>query len=194
MSAITVTNAEPSLDTAPVFKTTRYPWAEPADSFRPLAYARSEFLSGRGMLVDLQAFERSPRRGAADLLDDSCVALAFNFFPERSSDVICVIANADARCAVYKNGEPLNAELSLAPYAGEDEQGWYWGVRFIIPCSLLESVYGIGEVSPGQTMKGNFYKFLRAGEGAHLAAVCETDGQRLLLESGDLGEFTAVAY
>ena len=194
MPAITVTTAEPSLDTAPVFKTTRYPWAEPDDSFRPLAYARGEFLAGRGMLVDLQAFERSPKRGGADLLDDSCVAMAFNFFPERSSDVICVIANSRASYAVYKNGEPLSAELALSPYAGEDEQGWYWGVRFIIPASLLESVYGIGEVAPGQTMLGNFYKFLRAGEGAHLAAVCETDGQRLLLESGDLSEFTAVAY
>lgn len=194
MPVITLTSVEPSLDTISVFKTTRYPWAGPDDSFRPLAYARCVFVARRGMLVDLMAFERAPARGADDLLDDSCVALAFDFFPERSDDIITVVANADARYAVYLNGEPLDFALEPAPYAGEDEQGWYWGVRFTLPFELLGRVYGISDVEPEHNMKGNFYKFERAGERAHLACVCDSAGNDVFLNRGDLGDFTAVAY
>ncbi|MDO4566897.1 MAG: hypothetical protein Q4B42_06150 [Oscillospiraceae bacterium] len=194
MLSICLSADEPALDTLPVFKTTFYPWAGEEDSFRPLAYARAAFVKDRGFLVDLQAFEREPERGARELRDDSCLALAFSFFPEKNDDILCLIANREARSELYLNGELTLERPKLNTYAGEDEQGWYWGLRFYLDCALLQKLCGSCKIEAGQRLRGNFYKFLRAGSCAHLATVCPVSGGGIILGEKDLGDFCAAAY
>ncbi|MEG0752064.1 MAG: hypothetical protein RR998_02465 [Oscillospiraceae bacterium] len=192
MLPITITTTAPTLETTPVFKTTCYPWAN-GSSFRPLCYARCAIVEGQGMLVDLQAFERSPEFGSADLLDDSCVAVAFDFFPERGRKMLIGVFNAKGQYLLFADESPLDYPLDVASYAGEDEQGWYWGIRVTLPHELLKQVFGSAKISDGHTMLGNFYKFKRTGNTSHLGAVCPANHD-FIFSHDNLSPFAAVSY
>lgn len=192
MFLLSISESEPGLDTMPVIKTIFYPWAE--DSFKPLCYARSAVITGRGVLFDLQVFERDPVfHESDDILDDSCAALSFCFFPMKSQDVITVVLNAAREYRVYVNEKPFECALTITKYAGADEQGWYWGVRFILPSSLLLEVYDLTEIPNGHIMKGNIYKFKRTGNFSHIGAVAPMT-EPFIFSSENLAEFKAVSY
>ncbi|GEM_PF-3082848 len=178
-------------DTMPVIKTTCYPWTD--DSFKPLMYCRCGVLSS-GAAFDLMCFEREPKCDAVtaeQIDDDSCAALCFNFFPERSDKLISATVNASGimRLEVIDNGRPEQLPpMPVSTYGGADEQGWYWGVRFEFSLSLLNDVYGVSDLDSGHIMKGNAYKFLRAGKYSHLGAVAPVGKE--LFSPSSLADFT----
>ncbi len=191
MFLISIIEDEPRLDTMPVFKTTEYPWT--ADSFRPLCYCRCAVLAGKGILFDLQVFERDPVvRESDELLDDSCAAVSFRFFPERGG-LLSVALNAMRDYQVYLDGQPVDCALDVAGYGGVDEQGWYWGVRFVLPDALLQQVYGDTVILDGHMMEGNIYKFKRTGGRAHIGAVAPMQ-DTFIFSADNLADFRAVAY
>jgi len=184
MRQISIFETEPQLDTMPVFKTTNYPWTE--DSFRPLAYARAAFVGEEGLLVDLQAFERDPECADADLINNSCVAISLE---QDSGEVLTVIFNATGRYQACRGGQPFDLPLDVHCYAGDDEQGWYWGVRFYLPvyCSQEPDAQG------AHMIKGNIYKFKRVGEDAHMGAVAPMRSESIFSEE-NLDDFLIVDY
>lgn len=189
MFFMSILEGEPRLDTMPVIKTTEYPWTE--DSFRPLCYCRCAVLPQRGVLFDLQAFERDPVvHESDDLLDDSCVGVSFCFFQDR---MITVVLNAAREYRVYLDEKPLDCTLEVEGYAGADEQGWYWGVRFVLPASLLQQVYGEQEIPQNHIMSGNIYKFKRTGNRAHMGAAAPMTDPFIFSRS-NLAAFCAVDY
>lgn len=201
MFAISLTSGRPQVDTMPVLKTTNYPFT--AGSFKPLLYARAAAVRGEGLFLDLMAFERDPvvsahaDPGEMPLLD-SCAAAAFNFFPSSSSAAIVVVSNAvgNAACYVAQPGGAqrlLDFPLQTETYAGEDEQGWYWGVRFMIPAELLRDVYGQSELRAGDTLRGNIFKFQRGGEFAHFGAVAPARSESIF-DPASFADFLVTDY
>ncbi|NLC78255.1 MAG: hypothetical protein GX683_00780 [Ruminococcaceae bacterium] len=190
MHYISISEGMPRLDTMPVLKTTEYPWEE--GSFKPLCYARIAVVKGEGVVFDLTAFERDPE--CCDfVMDGSCVALTFDFFPERSNEALTIALNKRGGYDVFLSGEPIKLSLDVETYAGEDEQGWYWGVRFIITNEILERLYGVSEIENGHTMYGNIYKLKLTGSDSHLGAISRIKDE-VIFAFGNLCEFTAVSY
>lgn len=187
MFLLSICPKQPDIDTMPVIKTTYYPWAD--GSFRPLCYARAAILEGEGVLFDLQAFERDPALGGGDILDDSCAALTFRFFPERDDAPLTAVFNAAGDCRLYRAGAPTDDRLPVHRYAGADEQGWYWGVRAVLPFSLL----GCAGIPDGHKMEGNIFKFKRTGSDAHMGAVAPMRDP-FIFSPDNLAAFAAVAY
>lgn len=186
-----VLDERPSLDTMPVLKTTEYPWE--SGSFKPLCYARTAVIRNEGVLFDLAAFEREPE--CCDfVMDGSCVAITFNFFPEKADINFTVTLNKKGGYQIFVNSEQ-NDELSLdvETYAGEDEQGWYWGVRFVVTNDILRFLYGVSEIENGHMMYGNVYKLKLSGDDSHLGALSKIKDE-VIFSNGNLCEFTAVTY
>lgn len=189
MFLMSIIDGEPRLDTMPVIKTTEYPWTD--DSFRPLCYCRCAVLRGRGVLFDLQAFERDPVvHESGELLDDSCVALSFCFF---DGPMITAVLNAACDYQVYADGQPVDCALDVEGYSGVDEQGWYWGVRLVLPDTLLLRFYGEPEIPDHHMLKGNIYKFKRTGGRAHIGAAAQMTDPFIFSRS-NLTAFCAVDY
>ncbi len=168
MFPVAVLNGPPSPDSMPVLKTTEYPWAN--GSYRPLCHARCAIIADVGVYFELIAFERDPLV-CERLPDGSCTAVSFDFFPETDGGVLTALFGADGRFDCFLNGAPYALGLETETFAGEDEQGWYHGVRFYLPNEALFAIYGVSEISPGHKMKGNIYKFKRAGSDSHMGAV-----------------------
>lgn len=192
MFLLSICGEEPRLDTMPVLKTTVYPWTE--GSYRPLCYARCAAVPGRGILFDLQSFLRDPFVGdTGDLLDDSCVAFSFRFFPAQNEDIVTAVLNSRGSYAVFINGVQAACTFAVTRYAGADEQGWYWGVRFWFTEELLERFCGAREIPDGHRLAGNLYAFKRAGSDAYMAAVAPM-AEPFIFSAQNLAPFEAVAY
>ncbi len=153
----------PMPDTMPVIKTVEYPWSD--DSYRPLMYARCAYREGRGLFVDLMCFQREPELSGR-LLDSSCGAVSL--CRAGCPDVVTAVSDCVGRCEVFVNGEPReDISGGCEFYSGDDEQGWYHGVRFYLSPGLV-----FGEARPGgeAPLALNFFKFKLAGERAHLGS------------------------
>lgn len=180
----------PQLDTMPVIKTIYHPLAN-GTGYRPLAYSRCAYVEGHGMLIDLQAFERKPSDCGLTPPHGSCIAAAFCF----GGAVLCAVANAAGRCSIYLDGE-LQSTITLQThcYSGEDEQGWYWGVRFYLANEVLATA-SMTQLAVGSIIKADFYKFRLDAERAYIASVCPMAADvDLLCPTEALADFTLVAY
>ncbi|MEG1557315.1 MAG: hypothetical protein RR058_00085 [Oscillospiraceae bacterium] len=192
MLYISVVDEIKSLETMPVLKTVYYPWTD--DSYRPFMWCRCASVLGRGMMFDLTSFERDPAFGAESILDDSCVGLTFDFSRETCREALTVVFNSRGRCGIYVGGRVID-DLEIVPecYAGEDERGWYWGVRFFITNELLLRFFGVFDVESGCILRGNIYKFKRFGEDAHIGSVAPMKSN-FIFGRDNLAQFSAVAY
>lgn len=191
MFLLCILSDENQLDAMPVIKTTQYSWTK--DSYRPLAYGRLAYVPDKGLLVDLQSFERDPVcSDSADILAGSCVALSIQC--TNSSPVMTIALDAKGRSAVFQDGSIVKTELSADTYAGIDEQGWYWGVRFYIRPPLLPQLLGSCEFLPDQKLKGTIYKFSGSPDGdSHMGAAAPmTD--RSIFSPYNLGDITVIRY
>ena len=188
MFPISILRGAPNPDAMPVLKTTEYPWTD--GSFRPLGHARCAAVDGAGLYFELVFFEREPAC-APRVLDGSCMAASFDFFPGAADRVLTVVAAPDGRLETFLNGEAHPLPLQSSVFAGEDEQGWYHGVRFYIPEAVLTSVYGRSKIADGHRMKGNIYKFKRAGSDSHMGAVAPMT-EESIFSPRNLSDFIAV--
>ena len=173
----------------PVIKTTEYPASEFGTG--PLCYLRLAHVSGLGVVVDLMCFERDPV-----LTDDpkagSYTAAAFNFAPEKGCAPIYLLFGSDGKGGIYGEDGILQRQLPASTYAGADEQGWYWGVRFYLSKELLQQRFGIDAIRPGQRFLGAAYKVLE-GEGGHFGAIAPVK-ELSVFSPENLAEFAAIQY
>ena len=173
----------------PVVKTTEYPDSEYGTG--PLCYLRLAHITGLGVMADLMCFEREPVV-ADDPKAGSYTAAAFNFAPETGAEPIFLLFDRDGKGGIYGRDGTLSRSLPAATYAGSDEQGWYWGVRFYLSSELLQQRFGIDRVEPGMRLLGAAYKVLE-GPGGHFGAIAPVKELSVFSEE-NLAEFTAIQY
>lgn len=187
MFLLCILTDENELDAMPVLKTTHYPWA--GDSYRPLAYGRLAYIAGRGLLVDLQSFEHDPDIAPGnDLFAGSCVTVALA--PDKDHSPLIIALDASDRHAAFLNGAPVALDLDVDTYSGEDEQGWYWGVRFY----LDPAAAGLDTPRAGQSLRGTIYVTHGAAEGdRHMggAAAMTTPS---VFSPDNLGDISVIDY
>lgn len=200
MFPISYCKSLPQVDTMPVLKTTNYPFAK--GSFKPLLYARAAAVCGEGLFFDLMSFERDPvvsaKSDSGDIFNDSCAALSFNCFPKTGDVILSVVANAAGliRCFETAPGKPphsIECATSAETYAGQDEQGWYWGVRFFLSPSLLGEIFGQSEFSAGNKLRGNIFTFYQPGPNSYFGAIGPAQTQDIF-DPGNLADFIIVDY
>ena len=190
MFLISLFESEPLLDAMPVIKTIDYPWAD--DNFKPLAYARLAVVKDKGVFCDIQAFEKNPEISGADILDNSCVAVSFDFASE-SGKILTVVLDSGDNHSVYLNGEPVESTLELSSHKSRDELGWYWNVQFYITENEIKKHFSVSKIQNGHRMKGNIYKFQRAGSTSHLGAAAPMEDMSIFSRE-NLADFTVVSY
>ena len=141
---------------------------------KQLFYARTAYISDTGFFFDLVKFERDPIILNPEHLseDDSIVALSFNFTDDPKGHTLSVKLNASGRYSTYIDGNKAEETLSdVFTYKGSDEQGWYWGVRFIVSNTLIYKIYGDLSINPGSFIRGNIYASLNNGKNAHFSSI-----------------------
>jgi hypothetical protein len=192
MFFLSVLDREPQHDIMPVIKTVFYPWARES-RFCPLAYARLAFIRGRGLFVDLQAFERDPEcSDQKELLNNSCVAVSFDLSPE-GGRTLTVALRADGMYQMYIDGSPVEAAIAVRAFQALDELGISWNIRFYLPTELLSRYFSVSEIKAGHKIKGNIYKFQRAGKFSHMGAAADLKSDSIFCHE-NLADFTAVNY
>ena len=143
------------------------------DQTKILYYTKAAYIKDEGYLFDLVKFERDPIVISKTEISehDSMVAVSFNFSANDSKTIITVLLNSTGKNQFYIDGIMFLNLSDVTSYMGSDERGWYWGVRFIIPYTMLEKIYGTLSVAPGDTVKGNIYAFQTKGDLAHFVSV-----------------------
>ena len=169
MLSIAFCEQPPVFDVIPVQKTRYF-----SDGIRQLLYSRVVYAKGEGFYFDLMKFERDPLINASGRVSrgDSLAGISFDFSKNGRGSVISSLLNANGDSEVYLNEhERLPAFSDVFAYGGHDEQGWYWGVRFLLGEPLLFKIYGNIPFLPGDVISGNIYAVLEHGSRAHFGAV-----------------------
>jgi len=167
MLLITAYPEVPQIDTLPVFKTTYYPWN--TGSYKPLAYARLAAVGSSFLLADLLSFERDPECSFSKLLDNACLVISLG---EDTHDnrVLSIVVCADGRYQVYEDARQLPNKLNISRYAGDDEQGWYWGARLQIPFEWIWSNRNTNEIQSDRLLV-NVYTYKQNEPGERLGSI-----------------------
>ncbi len=181
----------PELGVIPVVKTTEYPLSPFGTG--PLCYLRAAAVEGLGLMLDLMCFEREPYLGGSgDPLLDSSAAAAVDLAPGKGRAPVFAVFNSLGDGGLYSpDGLPLRP-LPASTYAGADEQGWYWGVRFYLSRELLAGAFGRELPRPGDRLLIAAYKF-QNGPGGHFGAIAPVASPDIFCRE-NLREFTAISY
>lgn len=174
----------PRFDVLPTYKITWYP-LEKRD-YKPFAQAQVCRTPG-ALELRLWAFEAKPRPSS----------MVEAVFAAAGGGLLRITAWADGRQSVLfeshgKENRALSADFR--PLAGEDFQGEYWGVHFIIPRGGAEDVLGLS-LEPGAVVRGNFYKRSDDPEKRHRGSCWPADFYHgLEYEPPSLVPFTVARY
>ena len=145
------------------------------------------FVQNGALVFSLTSFEQNPPK-------NSRVGAAFCFDPGKGRTLkISVNHDLALSAVIAAPGEPEQPVSLCTPpslFGGSDEQGFYWGCRFVLEPELVGELGG--NLVPGSVFFGNAYKFAQ-GESAYGAAFpAPPDAQ-----PGDragFGEFVVVPY
>lgn len=150
--SISRTDVLPDMDSMPVMKVLHYP-LEPAD-FKPFAQARMCYLTNQGLFLMMWSFEVNPICRGDD--NDSFLILKLRI---EDGKEICVKVN---RHGVYRftvdGGLRRPDDIRCKMFTGEDLQGIYWGCELFFTDSLIKSIDGVTNLSPGHKIEGNIFK------------------------------------
>lgn len=178
-----------------VAKITKYPPAK--KSCNPFAQARICYEPGVGFHFRMWSFEVNPvsecrEYNSEDILTDSMLTVLVNFYPETSKKVIQMNFNKDGFCRLrmekndkeiemwpdrlnYSEGDKEFKDFKIERFTGEDLQGIYWGIEFVITCELIAEVYEKEryDFKSGDKIGVNFVKECRSIELFHEGGFCE---------------------
>lgn len=181
---LTASNTPLVFDTISALKVQRYYGLPPGRNV--YTYGRFYMMQGQ-LALSLACFERDPA--------PACRA-AFALCGQQGSMVFTVMAPARSHSVLLpeptagltlKEAENHPAQPSGPPpeyFAGEDEQGWYWGANLILPSSLLQSA-GIG-TRPGTPLRAAVYRYEAGQPGFGASHICPAGASPL-----DAAQFTA---
>ncbi|HIV87598.1 MAG TPA: hypothetical protein H9896_05775 [Candidatus Pygmaiobacter gallistercoris] len=145
------------------------------------------FVQDGALVFSLTSFEQHPP-------ENSRVGAAFSFDPEGRRQLF-VSANHDlSLCAEIRTdgtaAQPITFDTPPALFGGSDEQGFYWGCRFLLGPALIKQLGG--KLLPGSVFLGNAYKFAD-GERAYGAAF-PAPPSAVVGDRNGFGEFVVVPY
>jgi len=168
MQSILYCDKFPVTDILPVHKSRFF-----GNDLKQLFYARTAYIKDTGFFCDLVKFERDPIVLKPGYLseEDSIVALSFNFTDDPNGHILSVKLNASGKYSTYIDNTMTETLLDVFTYRGSDEQGWYWGVRFTVPDTLILGIYGDISLTPGSIIRGNIYASLNNGKNAHFSSI-----------------------
>jgi hypothetical protein len=151
------------------------------EQLKLLYYAKAAYIQDVGFLFDLMKFEQNPVvRNTQQLSDtDSIVATSFNYTETPGNPIITILLNSVGKNVVYVNNEIKSTLPDVVTYKGVDEQGWYWGVRFILLKEILDEIYGKLSLIPGRCITGNIYAGLRHNDNEHFVSIAPFLSQNL---------------
>ena len=115
------------------------------------SYARFYLLNGQ-LALNLYAFEKEPPA-------TSCIGFAIHgetslLIEARPQECFFYTLDGTAKTSIATEAQP-------SFFAGQDEQGWYWGVSLVLPSSLL-SLCG-GSFLPGNSFPVAVLKYASQG-------------------------------
>lgn len=141
-----------------------YPWG---GDYRPRAMGRIQFLPETGFSVKMRCFEKYRRKKHkkpnSPVYEDSCMECFVNFYPEEFKQYLNFEVNAggimlsqwgtgkaDRTCIKDLGVEPPQVKLT--------ETSEFWEIQYVIPFTLIKSLYGKSAFYKGDVIKCNFYK------------------------------------
>ncbi|MDL2293652.1 hypothetical protein LJC60_03375 [Ruminococcaceae bacterium OttesenSCG-928-D13] len=190
---VTISDIPLELDTLPALKT-RYFCHDGSLPARDTAriYTMARLYVQNGVLqLGLSAFERDPA-------PDSSISFALG--GEGQQFALVTLTPEDATLEVLEKTPPpalfggreavLETPLEAGRFAGQDEQGWYWGAQMALPKTVLA---GCGcPLSPGARFGGALFKY-RFGLPA-FGASCRMEDNARPLDFASFGTFEATDY
>ena len=133
----------------------------------PETDAAMVFDPAEGFRVRMTCRESAPRAVYADqddpVWEDSCMEAFLNFAPDTGDAYINLEANSRGamRCefGTGRGGRTKLADMPLQrPTAAARRADGFWEVEFFIPVSTVKALFGRDSFSPGDILRGNFYK------------------------------------
>jgi hypothetical protein len=133
----------------------------------PETHAAMVFDPAEGFRVHMTCLERAPRSvyTAQDdpVWEDSCMEAFLNFAPESGDAYINLETNAlgAMRCefGTHRGGRAKLADMPLTrPTASARQAENSWEAEFFIPLDTVKTLFGTDSFSPGDILRGNFYK------------------------------------
>lgn len=126
-----------------------------------LAQLRAAYIPGFGLWLDITKFEREPDYNGS-LNGSSCSA-----FSIAGNNVLTAVTLSEGNILLFTDGKQTGEITPLSRYKGEDEQGWYFGVRFIISDDIISSAGMSVPLSPDIKPDAGFFTFQEAGNRPH---------------------------
>jgi len=176
MPTIPVYHRYPVVDILPVLKGRYF-----SEQLKLLFYTKVAYISEVGFLFDLMKFERDPIIKDSNGLSktDSISAISFDFSSDNKGPIVTVLLNASGQNQVYIDNNIFEKIADIITYKGNDEQGWYWGVRFTLTNGLLEKIYGKIILPPKDSIYGNIYTSLIDNELEHFVSIAPFINQNI---------------
>ena len=177
MPTISFCERYPVIDILPVIKGAYF-----SEDRKLLYYTRTAYIRDEGFLYDLVKFERDPAVKDRNRISesDSIAAVSFNYTGITGEPVVTILLNADGNNRVYNDDREFTGFGKAVTYRGVDEQGWYWGVSFLLPEEYLRKIYGSFKIIPGDCITGNIYACSLGNEGRHFVSVAPFINQDIL--------------
>lgn len=187
-------------DTLPVAKLIQYPFAK--GSYRPFSQARICYVPSEGIYIRMWSFEVEYRCEELDprgLLEDSCMTICL--CAGENQDFLQVTVNAKATSIIRKlKKETIIKEYDataldhLHAFQGEDLQGQYWGVEFLLTNEFLRTEFGFPDLGVGTSFQGNFYCTRLDGIKEHFGCLYPVHSVKPVFLPESFGEFQIVDY
>ena len=175
---VSILGSREELAACPVFSVDHFQWT---CRVRPETTGRMGYLPGEGLLVWMECRGRDPRRVYQNPQDpvcrDSAMEAFFTFCETPHNDCMYLNFELNANGAMHakygagrKNRTPLSPEEYAAcrPRARVGEEAWEIGLT--VPLPLLQKLYGLGELTPGDRFWCNFYKISESADIEHYAS------------------------
>lgn len=109
---------------------------------------------GDALALSLAAFEREPAEEST---------ITFALCGEGAPPLRVLARPGSVGLSLDIIPEEPHPSLDGEPIGGSDEQGWYWGMNFLLPADLL--AYAGCKLAPGANFRGGLYKHRWGQEG-----------------------------
>lgn len=156
---VSIIDGEPAWDSLPAAKITEYPLEK--GTYKPYAMAKI-CMSQRHLYIRMFSFEVSPEKESKLCASISAEKGKYLFFSTTRE------GNFELYFCDENTGEEKNItdKANIRISTGEDEQGIYWCVDYVMYIPELMICFPSFHIENGFMMKGNFYK-ISSGKRSH---------------------------
>lgn len=154
-------------DTLPAYKVQYY--QQTPNQQKIYCYARLYLLQGQ-LAVNMVSFEAAP--APESRMGFLMQSVAHAFYLEAAPDkTVLYTINENAGLPWCAACQPAAQQPQAAGFAGQDEQGSYWGVELLLPAQASQQL----GLQPGAVFEGCLFKYF-AGKPGYGCTVKQADG------------------